>query len=48
MNSNEFEGLEKKRIIRTVLVNSYGYLLQLYTIGIFQPIFLLSLHLNFS
>ena len=43
----KFKGLEKKRTNRTVWTNSNGYLLQLCTIGIFPPIFLPFLHLNF-
>jgi len=45
----KFKGLEKKRIINwTVWVNFNGYLLlQPCTIGMFSPIFLPSLHLNF-
>jgi len=40
--ARKFEGLEKKRrIIRTVCVNSTGYLLQLCKIGIFESIFFL-------
>jgi len=42
--ATKFEGLEEKRMIRTVWVNSTGYLLQLCKIGIFQSIFLPSLH----
>jgi len=43
--ATKFEGLEKKRrIIRTVWVNSTGYLLQLCKIGIISSIFLPSLH----
>ena len=43
----KFKGLEKKRTNRTVWTNSNGYLLQLCTIGIFPPIFLPFLRLNF-
>ena len=36
----------KRRIIRTVWINSTGYFLLLCKIGIFYPIFLPSLHLS--
>jgi len=42
----KFAGLENKRIIWTVWVNSTGYLLQLCRSSIFLPIFLPSLHPN--
>jgi len=42
--ATEFEGLEKKRIYRTVRVNSTGYLLQRCKIDIFSSNFLPSLH----
>jgi len=48
MNSNEIRRAWKKRRMNwTFCINSNGCLLQLCTIGIFKPIFLPSLHLNF-
>ena len=45
MNSNRiWRTWTKRRVIRIVWLNSTGYLLQLFKIGIFWPVFLLSPH----